>query len=61
MRHSGTRSECIMHPIFAMVVDFIAFDHLLNTLQFVGSAAILIAAAGMTLGWPLIRTRSLRV
>ena len=40
-----------LYPIIAMVVDFVAFDHVLKPLQFVGSAAILIAAAGMTLGW----------
>ncbi|KWT82055.1 MULTISPECIES: DMT family transporter [unclassified Variovorax] len=40
-----------LYPIFAMVVDFVAFDHKLKPLQFVGSAAILIAAAGMNLGW----------
>ena len=40
-----------LYPIFAMVVDFAAFDHKLKPLQFVGSAAILIAAAGMNLGW----------
>lgn len=44
-----------LYPIFAMVVDFIAFDHRLKPLQFVGSAAILFAAAGMTLGWSLRR------
>ncbi|MDR6861382.1 drug/metabolite transporter (DMT)-like permease [Variovorax guangxiensis] len=40
-----------LYPLFAMVVDFVAFDHKLKPLQFVGSAAILIAAAGMNLGW----------
>ncbi|CAN7503421.1 DMT family transporter [Variovorax sp. LjRoot84] len=45
-----------LYPIVAMVVDFIAFDHQLKALQFVGSAAILVAAAGMTLRWPLHRT-----
>jgi drug/metabolite transporter (DMT)-like permease len=40
-----------LYPVFAMVVDFVAFDHTLKPLQFVGSAAILFAAAGMNLGW----------
>ncbi|VTU16633.1 DMT family transporter [Variovorax sp. RA8] len=40
-----------LYPIFAMAVDFLAFDHKLKPLQFVGSAAILVAAAGMNLGW----------
>ena len=45
-----------LYPIFAMVVDFVAFDHKLKPLQFVGSAAILIAAAGMNLGWRFQKT-----
>ncbi|WP_076998174.1 DMT family transporter [Variovorax sp. KK3] len=45
-----------LYPIFAMVVDFVAFDHRLKPLQLVGSAAILIAAAGMNLGWRLTRS-----
>ena len=47
-----------LYPIFAMVVDFVAFDHRLKPLQLVGSAAIVIAAAGMTLGWSLNRTKA---
>jgi drug/metabolite transporter (DMT)-like permease len=47
-----------LYPIVAMVVDFVAFDHRLKPLQLVGSAAILIAAAGMTLGWSLNRTKA---
>ena len=50
-----------LYPIFAMVVDFVAFDHRLKPLQFVGSAAILLAAAGMTLGWSLRRETTSRV
>ncbi|GAA4356018.1 DMT family transporter [Variovorax defluvii] len=46
-----------LYPIVAMVVDFLAFDHRLKPLQFVGSAAILLAAAGMTLGWSLQRAK----
>lgn len=30
-----------LYPVIAMVVDFVAFDHRLKPLQFVGSAAIL--------------------
>ena len=44
-----------------MVVDFVAFDHRLKPLQFIGSAAILLAAAGMTLGWSLRREASSNV
>ncbi|OUL98950.1 DMT family transporter [Variovorax sp. JS1663] len=47
-----------LYPIVAMVVDFVAFDHRLKPLQLVGSAAILVAAAGMTLGWSLQRTKA---
>ena len=47
-----------LYPIFAMFVDFVAFDHRLKPLQLVGSAAIVIAAAGMTLGWSLNRTKA---
>ncbi|MBT2326311.1 DMT family transporter [Variovorax paradoxus] len=47
-----------LYPIIAMVVDFLAFDHRLKPLQFVGSAAILIAAAGMTLGWSWQRSKA---
>lgn len=47
-----------LYPIVAMVVDFVAFDHRLKPLQLVGSAAILLAAAGMTLGWSLQRAKA---
>lgn len=46
-----------LYPVFAMVVDFVAFDHKLKPLQLVGSAAILIAAAGMNLGWRFQKAR----
>jgi drug/metabolite transporter (DMT)-like permease len=49
-----------LYPIFAMFVDFVAFDHRLKPLQLVGSTAILLAAAGMNLGWSFRRSRSLR-
>jgi drug/metabolite transporter (DMT)-like permease len=48
-----------LYPIFAMFVDFVAFHHRLKPLQLVGSAAILVAAAGITLGWSFRRSRSL--
>jgi drug/metabolite transporter (DMT)-like permease len=44
-----------LYPIFAMFVDFVAFDHRLKPLQLVGSAAILVAAAGINLGWSFRR------
>ncbi|MBN8943955.1 MAG: EamA family transporter [Rhizobiales bacterium] len=45
-----------IYPVVAVAVDLVAFGHRLQWLQVVGAAAILIAAAGMTLGWaPLAR------
>ena len=39
------------YPVAALAVDRIAFGHQLQLAQLLGSAAILIAAAGMTFGW----------
>lgn len=46
---TGTLS--FIYPIVAIAVDAFAFGHRLQPYQFVGASAILIAAAGMTLGW----------
>lgn len=43
------------YPLVAILVDMLAFGHRLTLLQVAGAAAILIAAAGMTLGWSLWR------
>ncbi|PAA35371.1 EamA family transporter [Pseudomonas fragi] len=40
-----------IYPIAAIFVDWFAFGHRLEPLQWVGVAAILIAAAGIQLGW----------
>lgn len=40
-------------PVVAILVDVGAFGHRLHPAQILGAAAILIAAAGMTLGWTL--------
>jgi drug/metabolite transporter (DMT)-like permease len=48
---SLTGALSFIYPIVAILVDRIAFDHRLQAVQIVGAAAILIAAAGMTLGW----------
>jgi drug/metabolite transporter (DMT)-like permease len=40
-----------IYPVVAILVDYLAFDHHLQAIQLAGIAAILIAAAGMTLGW----------
>ncbi len=44
-------SLSFIYPVAAIVVDKIAFDQQLNTIQLIGIAAILFAAAGMNLGW----------
>lgn len=48
-----TGSLYFIYPIVAFVVDFVAFGHRMHPAQLVGVAAILIAAAGMNLGWSL--------
>jgi RarD protein len=40
-----------IYPVVAIVVDFVVFGHRLGALQLLGAAAILVAAAAMTLGW----------
>jgi len=46
-----TGALTFVYPIAAIAVDWIAFDHQLNRLQWLGVAAILLAAAGMQQGW----------
>jgi drug/metabolite transporter (DMT)-like permease len=46
-------SLSFIYPVVAILVDYIAFGHRLHPTQLVGAAAILIAAAGMNLGWSL--------
>jgi drug/metabolite transporter (DMT)-like permease len=38
-----------LYPVVAFVVDAVALDHRLQPMQLFGAAAILLAAAGMTL------------
>jgi drug/metabolite transporter (DMT)-like permease len=45
-----------IYPIVAILVDYFAFGHRLHVVQLVGAAAILVSAAGMTLGWTLRST-----
>jgi drug/metabolite transporter (DMT)-like permease len=40
-----------IYPAVAVVVDMVAFGHVLRPAQYVGAALILLAAAGTTLGW----------
>jgi len=48
-----TGALSFIYPVVAIGVDFLAFGHRLHPVQIIGAAAILIAAAGMTLGWSL--------
>jgi len=50
-------SLSFIYPIVAIFVDLYAFGHRLQLLQLVGAAAILLSAAGMTLGWSLWKPR----
>jgi drug/metabolite transporter (DMT)-like permease len=40
-----------IYPAVAVVVDMVAFGHVLRPMQFLGGAFILLAAAASTLGW----------
>lgn len=51
-----TGSLSFIYPIAAIMVDYIAFGHALQPSQLIGSAAILIAAAGTSLGWTFRRS-----
>jgi drug/metabolite transporter (DMT)-like permease len=51
-------SLSFIYPVVAILVDVIAFGHRLHPAQLVGAAAILIAAAGMNLGWTLWKAKS---
>ncbi|MFK4235753.1 DMT family transporter [Pseudomonas guariconensis] len=46
-----TGALSFIYPIAAILVDWLAFDHRLAPLQWLGVAAILLAAAGMQQGW----------
>ncbi|MBS7689872.1 DMT family transporter [Pseudomonas lalucatii] len=52
-----TGALSFIYPVVAILVDFLAFGHQLQPLQLLGTGAILLAAAGMTLGWSLRRVR----
>lgn len=53
-----TGALSFIYPIVAILVDWVAFGHRLQWLQWVGVAAILLAAAGMRQGWSWRRPRS---
>ena len=46
-----TGALSFIYPIVAIAVDALAFGHALQPLQILGAAIILLAAAGMNLGW----------
>ncbi|OLU26288.1 EamA family transporter [Pseudomonas sp. PA15(2017)] len=48
-----TGALSFIYPIAAIAVDWVAFDHQLSALQWLGVVAILLAAAGMQQGWSL--------
>jgi len=50
-----TGALSFIYPIVAIFVDWFAFGHRLDVLQWVGVAAILLAAAGMQQGWGVSR------
>ncbi|AIY40878.1 Permease of the drug/metabolite transporter (DMT) superfamily [Collimonas arenae] len=50
-------SLSFIYPIVAILVDYLAFGHRLQLTQLLGAAAILVAAAGMNLGWSLWKSR----
>ncbi|MBX2831398.1 MAG: DMT family transporter [Rhodospirillales bacterium] len=50
-------SLSFIYPVVAIIVDLIAFGYRPDVGQIIGAVAILIAAAGMNLGWQLIRPR----
>ncbi len=52
-----TGALSFIYPIAAIFVDWIAFGHRLGALQWLGVAAILLAAAGLQRGWWWPRSR----
>lgn len=51
-------SLSFIYPVVAIVVDLIAFGYRPDMGQIIGAIAILIAAAGMNLGWRITRPRT---
>jgi drug/metabolite transporter (DMT)-like permease len=46
-----TGALSFIYPVAAILVDRFAFGHTLQPMQIAGAAVILLAAAGMNLGW----------
>ena len=55
-----TGALSFIYPIAAILVDRLAFGHQLQPVQILGSAAILLAAAGTNLGWTLRSAPSIK-
>lgn len=53
-----TGALSFVYPIAAILVDWFAFGHRLSAVQWLGVAAILLAAAGMQQGWSLHFSRT---
>ncbi|MET2831889.1 DMT family transporter [Mesorhizobium shangrilense] len=51
-------SLSFIYPVVAILGDIVAFGHRLQAVQIVGALAILIAAAGMNLGWSLWKSKT---
>ncbi|RWK37645.1 DMT family transporter [Mesorhizobium sp.] len=51
-------SLSFIYPVVAILVDVVAFGHRLHPPQIAGGAAILVAAAGMNLGWTLWKSKT---
>ncbi|MBW8733982.1 MAG: DMT family transporter [Asticcacaulis sp.] len=56
-----TGALSFIYPVTAIVVDYTAFGHRLDAGQLAGAALILLAAAGMTLGWGARRSKTVAV
>ncbi|MGX7875441.1 DMT family transporter [Mesorhizobium sp. ORM6] len=50
-------SLSFIYPVVAILVDVMALGHRLHPSQVIGAAAILVAAAGMNLGWSLWKSK----
>jgi len=44
-------SLSFIYPVVAILVDLVAFGHRLQLTQLLGVVVVLVAAAGMSLGW----------
>ncbi|WP_375738815.1 DMT family transporter [Pseudomonas boanensis] len=56
-----TGALSFIYPIAAIFVDWLAFNHQLSSLQWLGVGAILLAAAGMQQGWGISSFRRVAV